>query len=75
MIRIIGIGPRREDMTLRALKALEKSDVVIGYGGYTRQIKDLLEGKQIISKGMGQEVDRAELAIDYSKKKAIRLRL
>ncbi|CDG66098.1 MAG: precorrin-3B C17-methyltransferase / cobalt-factor methyltransferase [Methanobacterium sp.] len=68
MIRIIGIGPRREDMTLRALKALEKSDVVIGYGGYTRQIKDLLEGKKIISKGMGQEVDRAELAIDYSKK-------
>jgi precorrin-3B C17-methyltransferase len=68
MIRIIGIGPRREDMTLRALKALEKSDVVIGYGGYTRQIKDLLEGKEIISKGMGQEVDRAELAIDYSKK-------
>jgi precorrin-3B C17-methyltransferase len=68
MIRIIGIGPRREDMTLRALKALEKSDVVIGYGGYTRQIKDLLEGKEIISKGMGQEVERAELAIDYSKK-------
>jgi len=66
MIRIIGIGPRREDMTLRALKALEKSDVVIGYGGYTRQIKDLLEGKEIISKGMGQEVERAELAIDYS---------
>ena len=68
MIKIVGIGPRREDMTLRALKALEESEVVIGYGGYTRQIKDILEGKQIISKGMGQEVDRAELAIDYYKK-------
>lgn len=68
MIKIVGIGPRREDMTLRALKALEESEVIIGYGGYTRQIKDLLDGKEIISKGMGQEVNRAELAIDYSKK-------
>lgn len=68
MIKIVGIGPRRDDMTLRALKALEEADVVIGYGGYTRQIKDLLEGKEIISKGMGQEVERVELAIEYSKK-------
>jgi len=68
MIKIVGIGPRREDMTLRALQALEEAEVVIGYGGYTRQIKDLLEGKEVISKGMGQEVDRAELAIDYSLK-------
>lgn len=68
MIKIVGIGPCREDMTLRALKALEESDVVIGYGAYTRKIKDLLDGKEVISKGMGQEVDRAELAIEYSKK-------
>jgi precorrin-3B C17-methyltransferase len=68
MIKIVGIGPRREDMTLRALQALEEAEVVIGYGGYTRQIDDILEGKEVISKGMGQEVNRAELAIDYSSK-------
>ena len=68
MIKIIGIGPRREDMTAMARQALEEAEVVIGYGGYTRQIKDLLEGKKIISLGMGQEIERAELAIDYYKK-------
>lgn len=68
MIKIVGIGPRREDMTIMAFKALEEAEVVIGYGGYTKQIKDLLEGKKVISMGMGQEVDRVELAIDYSRK-------
>lgn len=68
MIKIVGIGPRREDMTTMALQALKEADVIIGYGGYTRKIKDLLEGKNVISRGMGQEVNRAELAIEYSKK-------
>jgi precorrin-3B C17-methyltransferase len=67
MIKIVGIGPRRDDMTLRALQALNDAEVVIGYGGYIRQIEDLVEGKEVISKGMGQELDRAELAIQYSK--------
>ena len=68
MIRVVGIGPCREDMTIRAMEALEKSDVIIGYGGYINQIKDLLENKEVISKGMGQEIERAELAVKYSKK-------
>lgn len=68
MIKIVGIGPRREDMTIMARQALEEAEIVIGYGGYTRQIKDLLEGKKIISLGMGQEIERAELAIDYDNK-------
>ncbi len=46
MIRIVGIGPRREDMTIMASQTLQEADVVIGYGGYIRQIKDLLEGKR-----------------------------
>ena len=36
MIKVVGIGPRRDDMTLRALQALKDAEVVIGYGGYTR---------------------------------------
>ncbi len=68
MIKIVGIGPRREDMTIMARQALEEAQIVIGYGGYTRQIKDIIEGKKIISLGMGQEIERAELAIDYDKK-------
>jgi precorrin-3B C17-methyltransferase / cobalt-factor III methyltransferase len=67
MISVVGIGPCREDMTIRAMETLKTADVIIGYGGYIRQIKDLLEGKEVISKGMGQELERAELAIKYSK--------
>ncbi len=61
----MGIGPRREDMTLKALRAVEEAEVVIGYGGYTKQIEDLLDGKKIISMGMGQEIQRAEIAIEH----------
>ena len=63
MIRIIGIGPTRDDITLRALRAIEDADVVIGYVKYIRQIEDLLEGKEVIKSGMGDEVERVELAI------------
>lgn len=67
MISVVGIGPRREDMTIRALKVIQDADVVIGYGGYLKQIKDLTEGKDVIARGMGQEVERVELAISISR--------
>ncbi len=67
MISVVGIGPRREDMTIRALKVLQDADVVIGYGGYLKQISDLTEGKEVIARGMGQEVERVELAISLSR--------
>jgi precorrin-3B C17-methyltransferase len=67
MIAVVGIGPRREDMTIRALKVLQDVDVVIGYGGYLNQISDLTEGKEVIARGMGQEVERVELAISISR--------
>jgi len=67
MIYVVGIGPRRDDMTIRAFKVLQDADVVVGYGGYLRQIRDLTEDKEVIARGMGQEVERAELAIFHSR--------
>ncbi len=67
MISVIGIGPSRQDMTLRALEAIKDAEVVITYKGYYKYIEDLLEGKEILVKGMGQEIDRAELAIKKSR--------
>ena len=66
MINIIGIGPRREDISISALDALKESDVVIGYKKYIDSIYDLVEDKQIIKKGMGDEIARGELAINKS---------
>lgn len=67
MISVVGIGPSREDMTLRALKTIQDADVVIGYKAYIKHIQDLVEEKEVISKGMGQELSRAELAIAESR--------
>lgn len=66
MINVIGIGQNRENMTLGALKAIEESDVIIGYKKYINQIEDLIEGKEVVKKGMGDEIARAEFAIKKS---------
>ena len=67
MINVVGIGQNRDNMTLGAIKAIEESDVVIGYKKYISQIEDLLEGKEVIPKGMGDEIKRAEFAVEKSK--------
>ena len=67
MISVIGIGPSREDMTIRAMNAIKAADVIITYKSYIKNIRDLVKGKEIILKGMGDEIKRAELAISKSK--------
>lgn len=66
MINVIGIGQNRQNMTLGALKAIEESDVIIGYKKYIAQIEDLIVNKEVIKKGMGDEIARAEMAIEKS---------
>lgn len=64
---VVGLGPGgREHLTPRAGKVLKGVDVVIGYAGYLRYVKDYLEGKEVISKGMGGEVDRAKIALELA---------
>jgi precorrin-3B C17-methyltransferase / cobalt-factor III methyltransferase len=66
MISIIGIGPNRDNITILSLDALKESDVVIGYKKYVESVQDLIEDKEIIKKGMGDEIARGELAITKS---------
>ena len=45
-LRVIGIGPgSMENMSLRALKAIEDSDVIVGYNKYIDMIKELVKDK------------------------------
>ena len=67
MISVIGIGPSREDMSIRALNAIKNAEVIIAYKAYIKPIEDLLDGKEIIKKGMGDEIERAEIAIQKSR--------
>ncbi|GAB2045080.1 precorrin-3B C(17)-methyltransferase [Agathobaculum sp. TL06] len=64
----IGIGPGgAEQMTLRAVRALEKCDCVAGYGLYLDLIAELIEGKERIQTGMTKEVDRCTAARDAAR--------
>ncbi len=64
-IYAVGIGPGRlEEMTLRAHKAIEASDTVVGYHVYVEQVGALLDGKQVLSTGMGGEKERCLQAIE-----------
>lgn len=64
---LVGIGPGHEDhMTPAALDAIRQSDLVIGYATYIKLIKHLLEGKEVISAGMTEEMDRAKKAIEQA---------
>jgi len=62
---IVGIGPgRRDHLTWQAENVINKSDFVVGYKAYLNLIPDLLRGKQVVSTGMGGEVDRAKAAVN-----------
>lgn len=66
MINVIGIGQNIKTMTLEAYDAINNSDIVIGYKKYIDEIEDLIENKEIIQKGMGDEISRVEMAISKS---------
>lgn len=61
----MGIGPGSTDhISKRALDLIAKADVIVGYTTYVDLIKDLIEGKTVISTAMKKEVDRVQAAID-----------
>ena len=67
-IYCIGIGPGGEEqMTLRAVRALQACDCVAGYGLYLDLIDSLIEGKERIQTGMTREVDRCTAALERAK--------
>lgn len=67
-IMLVGIGPGHlEHMTQRALSAIAEADVVVGYTTYIKLVADLLDGKEIVRKGMTEELDRAQLALQAAR--------
>lgn len=62
---VIGIGPGAADqMTLRALRALESCDVIAGYGVYVDLVKPILKDKEYLVTPMRREAERCRMAID-----------
>ena len=62
---MVGIGPGNlENMSIRAVEVIKSSDCIIGYKTYINLIKELVEGKEVISSGMRSEIERATLALE-----------
>ena len=56
---IVGIGPGNyENMTVRADRALQESQVIVGYPVYVDLVKDRYPDKQYLSTAMTQEAER-----------------
>ena len=66
---VIGIGPGEyEQMTLNAIHAMEKSEVIIGYTVYVDLVKEHFPGKEFLTTPMKKEVDRCVMAFEEAKK-------
>lgn len=61
---IVGVGPGAPGLrTLRAIEVIRESDVVVAYTTYANLIRDLVDGKELITARMREEVFRAGIAI------------
>jgi precorrin-3B C17-methyltransferase len=64
-IYVIGIGPGEyEQMTIKAVKAMEESDTIIGYTVYVDLVKEHFPDKKFMSTPMKKEVDRCIQAFE-----------
>lgn len=69
---VVGIGPGGLDhMTVKAVKVLEESEVIVGYTKYIELIEPLIKDKTIVSTGMRGEVERCKKALELSKDKIV----
>lgn len=67
VIYAVGIGPGKKNaMTLKAIEAIEKSDIVVGYEMYADQVRAIWPYKDIRSSGMRQEEKRCSEAIELA---------
>lgn len=65
---VVGIGPGNyENMTVRADRALQSCDVIIGYHVYVNLVKDQYPGKEFLTTPMTRETQRCQMAIDLAR--------
>lgn len=66
-IMVVGVGPGHADLlTPHAANALRQAAVVVGYSGYFPWIEELIVGKESIALPLGQERERALIAIEHA---------
>jgi precorrin-3B C17-methyltransferase len=67
IIYLVGLGPGEAGyLNPNAAAALRECDVVVGFRGYIEIAGDLLQGKEVVSMELGQELERAAKAVDLA---------
>ena len=68
-IYVIGIGPGAYDqMTGKAIRAMNESDAIIGYTVYVDLVKEHFAGKEFLTTPMKKEVERCKMAFEEAMK-------
>lgn len=70
---VVGIGAGKDLLTLRALKAIQESEYIVGYERYVKEIEEFIRGKKVITTGMREEMKRVEIAFELAKKSVVSL--
>lgn len=71
---VIGIGPGGLDhITVKAMRAIEESNIIVGYTKYISMIKPLIENKEVFSTGMRGEEERCREALRLSRDNIVSL--
>ena len=66
-IYLVGLGPGDPAyLNPGGAAALRDCDVVVGFRGYIEMAGDLLQGKELVSMELGQELERAAKAVDMA---------
>ena len=66
-IFVVGFGAGdKQNMTFEAYKALEMSEVVVGYTKYVELMRKVFPEKRYVATGMKKEIDRCKIALDYA---------
>src|SRR4051794_40631489 len=69
LLSIVGLGPGSPGLlTPDAAAALDAAEAVVGYRGYLDLIADRIEGKTVVGRELGEEVDRARAALDLAER-------
>lgn len=69
MLKIVGFGSgAKENMTLEAVRAIQDSELVVGFRTYVELLKQYFPDKQYYSTNMMQERERCQYAIDRAKR-------
>lgn len=64
---VVGLGAGDEKYrTMEANRALEQSQVLVGYPVYLDLIPEFHQGREILSSGMTQEVERCHMALEQA---------